>query len=124
MKQRVKAGDIVIISGVLLLSLILFLGFFIPSLAQSAAMLEISVDNEKSVYPLDENRELTLVSKGYTLRVRIKDGRAYVESSDCSDNTCVHTGKIERSGQMIACVPAGVTLRIIGEEDGYDFVAG
>lgn len=124
MKQRIKAGDIVIISGVLLLSLILFLGFLIPSRTQSAAVLEISVDNEKTVYPLDENRELTLESKGYTLRVRIKDGYAYVESSDCPDNTCVHTGSIARSGQTIACVPAFVTLRITGEEDGYDFVAG
>ena len=124
MKQRMKAGDIVIISGVLLLALAVFFLFLIPSLTQDAAMLEISCNNEKNVYVLSENKEFAVESEGYTLTVCIKDGCAYVESSDCPDNTCVHTGKITRTGQFIACVPSGVTLRIIGEEDGYDFVAG
>lgn len=124
MKQRLKAGDIVIISGVLLLALAVFLAFLIPSFTQDAAMLEISVNNEKNIYDLSEDRGLTVESNGYTLTVCIKDGCACVESSDCPDNTCVHTGKISRTGQFIACVPASVTLRIVGEEDGYDFVAG
>ncbi len=124
MKQRMKVGDIVIISGVLLLALAVFIAFIIPSLAQNAAMLEISIDNEKNLYSLSDDAEFSVLSKDYTLRVCIKDGSAYVSESDCPDNTCVHTGRIDRPGQFIVCVPASVTLRIIGEEDGYDFVAG
>ena len=124
MKQRMKAGDLVIISSVIMLALAVFFAFYIPSLTQSAAILEISCNNEKTSYPLTEDRELTLEAKGYTLKVRIKDGCAYVESADCPDRICVNTGKINRTGQLIACVPAGVTLRVLGEEDGYDFVAG
>ncbi len=124
MKQRIKAGDIVIISSVLLLAFAVFLFFFIPSFIQTAATLEVSCNNEKTEYSLGEDREFILKSKGYTLKVCIKDGCAYVSGSDCPDKTCVHTGRIDGAGQLIACVPAAVTLRIIGEEDGYDFVAG
>ncbi|MBQ4561369.1 MAG: NusG domain II-containing protein [Clostridia bacterium] len=124
MKDRIKAGDIVIIAGVILLAVTVFLLFLIPSLSDTAAVLEISCNNEKMVYTVSENREIVLESKGYTLRVCIEDGSAYVASSDCPDKTCVHTGRIDRPGKLIACVPSGITLRIIGEEDGYDFVAG
>ena len=119
MKQRIKSGDIVIIFGVLLLALTVFLAFLIPSFSKDAALLEISCNNEKTGYSLDRDREFVLESKGYSLKVCIKDGCAYVESSDCPDKTCVHTGKIDRTGQMIACVPSAITLRILGGEEGY-----
>ena len=124
MKRSIKAGDIVIISGVLLLALAVFLLFLIPSLAEDAVTLEISCNNETELYTLNEDRELVFKSGGYTLKISVKDKKVWVRESDCPDNTCVHTGKIDRSGQMIACVPAGITLRITGEEAEYDFVAG
>ncbi|MBR6513785.1 MAG: NusG domain II-containing protein [Clostridia bacterium] len=124
MSKGLKKGDIVIISGVLLLALTVFLAFLIPYFTREAAMLEISCNGEKTACSLDRDKELTLESNGYTLSICIKNGYAYVESSDCPDRTCVHTGKINRCGQLIACVPSGVTLRITGEEEGYDFVAG
>lgn len=124
MKHRIKAGDIVIISGVLLLALAVFLSFLIPSLTQDAAMLEISIDNEKEFYSLSEDRELVLKANGHTLNVSVRDGYVWVDSSDCPEGICVNTGRIHRRGQFIACVASGITLRITGEEDGYDFVAG
>lgn len=124
MKDRMRKGDIVIIASVILLAVIIFLLFLIPSLTEAPAVLVISCNNEKSVYSLSEDIELTLNSQGYTLKVCIIDGKAYVAKSDCPDNTCVHTGNIDRIGQLIACVPSGVTLRIIGEEADYDFIAG
>ena len=38
---------------------------------------------------------------------------AWVETSDCPDQICVHTGKISKIGQAAVCIPFRVVLRII-----------
>lgn len=41
-------------------------------------------------------------------------GAAIVESS-CSDQTCVHTGKITRAGEAAICLPERVSVTIKGD---------
>ena len=45
----------------------------------------------------------------------IKDGAVRFSHSDCPDQLCVHSGALKTEGAAAACVPAGVTLRVIGE---------
>lgn len=60
--------------------------------------------------------------------VEVDHGRIRVAEADCPDKVCEHTGWIERTGQVIACVPHGLTIVVAyeGEEavDGPDAVAG
>ncbi len=124
MKGKIKTGDAVIICSVLVLALAVFiLSFFLFS-SDSAVQLAVSCDGTEKVYSLDSDSVFTIENNGYTLTVRIEESSVYVESADCPDNTCVHTGRIDRAGEVIACVPAEVMLRIIGEEADYDFIAG
>ncbi|MFA6505053.1 MAG: NusG domain II-containing protein, partial [Treponemataceae bacterium] len=46
--------------------------------------------------------------------VHIHDGKASVESSPCSNQTCVAAGSIDSNGQWVACLPNGVFVRIEG----------
>ena len=58
--------------------------------------------------------------------VVVVDGRGvFVESSDCEHQLCVNMGRISSPGELIACVPNGVTIVVNGRrEDGPDaFVA-
>lgn len=44
------------------------------------------------------------------------------ESADCPDQICVRTGKLTQPGQMAICLPARLTVQLIGGEptvDGY-----
>lgn len=55
--------------------------------------------------------------------VVVEDGVAHVESSDCRHQICVNMGRIRAPGELIACVPNGVTVVIEGRsEDGPDAV--
>ena len=124
MRERLKAGDILIIICVLLVAVSVFTAFFVLSFSSKDAVLTVSSDGLEKSYPISENAEFTVESRGYTLKVVIENGSVRVESSDCPDKVCVHTPSVSRTGQMIACVPAAVTLRISGEEAENDFVAG
>ena len=123
MKGRIKLGDIIVISVVLIAVLILSIVLFLPGKSR-ADMLVITNGQTVTEYPLNKDSKFEISGNDYTLIVEIKNGSAFVKKADCPDNTCVHTGKISKNGQMIACVPAGITLGVSGKEEGYDFVAG
>ncbi|MFO7611599.1 MAG: NusG domain II-containing protein [Clostridia bacterium] len=54
------------------------------------------------------------------------DGSIRFEKSDCPDQICVNTGRISSPGQFSACLPNGVTLKIVARDDseGPDLVIG
>lgn len=124
MKSKLKRGDMVIILAVLLLALGIFLIFSFGIFSSEGETVLLSYGGENKSFALADGTEFSFESNGYSLTMKIEGERAYIESSDCPDKTCVHSGKISRQGQMIACIPAGVTLRIEGKGDSYDFVAG
>ena len=70
--------------------------------------------------------ERTVTSNGYTLHIVLTETEAWVESSDCPTQDCIHTGHISRSGQSIVCLPARVIVTLEGgaESDGPDVVIG
>lgn len=70
--------------------------------------------------------ERTVQANGYTLKIILTDKEVCVEESDCPTQDCVHTGHISRSGQSIVCLPARVTVRLVGGtgEPDVDAVIG
>lgn len=70
--------------------------------------------------------ERTVQANGYTLKIILTDKEVWVEESDCPTQDCVHTGHISRSGQSIVCLPARVTVRLMGGtgEPDVDAVIG
>lgn len=122
MNGKLKTGDLIIFAAVILGAVILFLCFFFRG--GEGNSLVVSYSDRKEVYSLEDDDSFDIDSNGYHLKVVIEDGCVYVKNADCPDNTCVHSGKISGEGQLIACVPAGVVLRIDGEEKSYDFIAG
>jgi hypothetical protein len=58
----------------------------------------------------------------YHVKVLIEPGAASFLHSDCRDQICVRTGKLTRAGQTAICLPAKISVRIIGRDrtvDGY-----
>ncbi len=50
--------------------------------------------------------------------VVVDGGVAFVESSDCKHQLCVNMGRISAPGELIACVPNGVTVVVAGAREG------
>lgn len=129
LSNKIKKGDIAIITAVLCIAVVLFAGINIRTLLQkdSANVVVIKETNEReSIYPLEADNEFFVGSNGYTLEIKIKNGEVRVVSSDCPDHSCVRMGAIGKGGRnFIACVPAGVYLTCgEGIGDGPDAVVG
>ncbi len=76
--------------------------------------------------PLDTPDTLHLVSRGIRITIVVSDGCVAVTECGCPDQVCVKTGAVSRPSEMIACVPAGVVIRIpaSGEGEVPDYVLG
>lgn len=56
--------------------------------------------------------------------VEIENGRASVVAASCPQRLCMAMGAIEHQGEIVACLPNRVLLRISGEQKArsYDFL--
>lgn len=89
-------------------------------LASAAARAEgvsavISGPDGQSVVPLSEDAEYRIAGAMSDLTVCVDDGTVSVTESGCPDRICVHTGGVSAPGEVIACVPNRVVVRIGGE---------
>lgn len=89
----------------------------------------ISVDGEETetvdLSALTEPEERVIQAGGYTLHLELSQEGARMAASDCPTQDCVHTGTITRSGQSIVCLPARVSVVLVGGADsGVDAVIG
>jgi hypothetical protein len=62
---------------------------------------------------LDEDREFDIFS--------VKNGKIAIVIPGCRDHTCIRTGYIGTPGQITACLPRGMVVRITGD-GGVDAV--
>ena len=86
----------------------------------------VTVDGEEVLRaPLSEPRTyIRQDQSGEVLNtVVIRDGRVCVESANCPDKICVHTGWVEYDGQMIVCLPHKLIVTVVGGEIGADALA-
>ena len=120
-QTKITFRDILAVLAILIAAALIFL----PAVwkKDGATLLVTTPDGDFS-YPLSKDRRETVVSGGITLVIVIEDGKAWVSESDCPDGVCRASGKISRSGEVILCAPAGVTLTVKGGSGDVDFVAG
>lgn len=108
---------------ILAVSLILIAGgFYIGNRIMNrkpAVIVEVTVDGIM-VEELDLSKDGEFVIKGYnggTNTLIIEDGGAYISDATCPDKVCIHQGKVNRSGEMIVCLPNQMIAKIVGEEE-------
>ena len=55
--------------------------------------------------------------------IKVDNGYVYMESADCPDKICVHTGKIKDSSKDIVCLPNKVIVKVT-KKSAIDAVNG
>jgi hypothetical protein len=73
-----------------------------------------------SVLPLNRDREFVVESGRIRLVVEVKAGAVSVRESNCPKGICRHTGRIDRPGRPIVCIPGRVVIEVRGRSPGYD----
>lgn len=71
----------------------------------------------KTIADLDPEKEYSfeIKTKNGTNTVSVGGGSIWVSSADCSNQTCVHAGKISIAGQTVICAPHKLVIRVVGE---------
>lgn len=73
--------------------------------------------------PLDEDSDnLAKTRRGYN-RIVVADGGVRVSEADCGSLVCVHSGTKRLPGEMIACLPHRLVIKVQGGEAPYDVIA-
>ena len=94
---------------------------------QEEAIAEIYVAGElKHIVPLSSGQAdiyIHVSDGGYNI-VRIQEDGACIAEANCHSQTCVLAGKHSRPGQIIACLPHRVLVKLTGQpEGGIDAIA-
>ncbi len=109
-----KAIFCILIAGaVLALSL---QGFLFSSSPGLQAVVEVD-GREYGRYTLQEKNGKTLAIRtefGYN-KIVIENGSVRVTESDCPDHLEIAAGSIQKSGEMLVCLPNRLVIRIEGE---------
>ncbi len=112
--------DVILISGLLLISLVLLSLWLI--MREEGGIVTVEIGGEKvAEYSLLIDGEYSL--NGGTNILVIENGEAYLSYADCPDHTCVRTGKIKYTGQSISCLPNRLSVTVRSAQDEVDLIS-
>lgn len=106
----------------LVLALLVGASFLLPFGRRPGARVVIAADN-RTVFsaPLDEARRFEIAGPLGPTRLEIADGAVRVLDSPCPHKICIGLGDVRRSGDLLACVPNRIVVRVEGEAQGADY---
>jgi len=77
--------------------------------------------------PLGRDRLVDLAGPLGTTQLQIADGRARILTSPCPHKVCIGMGAVSQSGELLACVPNRLLVRIeggpAGDKTDYDLLS-
>jgi len=117
--QSLMAGDrmILILAAILVVSL--YWQFWGPSVNGNQASILVGGKFWSNV-DLYQNRIITVKGKIGVSELQVENGKIRFISSPCDTKLCVHRGWIQHTGEIIACVPNTVSVRILGSDPRFD----
>ena len=119
---RWRRTDTVIVAVVLTAALLLFAFTRLWTSGGTHVVVEAPGQDPRRCSLHTPTRFTVTGYQNITLTVEIRDEQVRVQSSTCPDHVCVHTGWLSRGGQAAVCVPAGISLRVVGGNDAVDGV--
>jgi len=115
MIKRIKILDIIII--LLAAGLTLSSAYAAYVKPESTVRVLIRGQDKEWTFPIDTNETVTVNGPLGDTVVKINDGKAWIESSPCGNQTCVGMGSVRQQGQWALCLPNKVMLFIEGTND-------
>ncbi len=116
--------DVVIAAVCGLLALLLFCSTRFDRKIGTEVVVE-AVGQAAKTYPLSQNTSFTVTGRnGHILTMEIQNGAVKVTGSTCPDHLCEQGGWLSENGRSAVCVPAGISVRIVGDRQTIDGVTG
>ena len=86
--------------------------------AAHGSEVQITASGGRWIYPLSQDRNITVEGPLGTTTIEISGGRVRVLDSPCPHKDCIRKGAIDAAGQWNACLPNRVFVRIQGRNEG------
>ncbi len=123
MRLKFKLGDVLIIIAIVATALLILVHYFEKDAVAKTAVItqnnvvlkRIRLDRLTETYTLDYSGQ-------YPGILEAENGRIRFSFAECPDQVCVHTGWITRPGQIAVCLPAGIIVKIEGENTDMDIL--
>ncbi len=111
----------------IVVAVLVALSFLLPlSQSTGARVIVSSEDRVIFVAPLNKAQRVELEGPLGITVLQIENGSAWIVSSPCLHKICIGMGKVSHTGDLLACLPNHLVVRIEGaraEEDAeYDFI--
>ena len=120
-KRKRLRMDILLIALLLAAAGVLYLAF--GRTTETGTCVVVRVEGAVVArYPLDEDGVYPL--NGGTNILAIEDGVAWMQEANCPDHICMLQGKINKTGQVITCLPNLLTVTVEGGEQLVDAFVG
>ena len=72
-------------------------------------------------YSLSKDQTIEVKDGDFYNRIRIEDGKAYMEEANCPDGYCEEQGKISGHTQTIVCLPHKLVVEVMENENDQSF---
>lgn len=91
--------------------------FLTQCTAKSSTCALVKTPSGETRLSLENDFEKEFIGNdGHRLTVVVRDGTVAVSHSTCPDQVCVRTGALSHAGACAACVPAGITVTVEGDD--------
>ena len=115
--------EVLLILPIIIVGALIWLFFSLSPKADSLVIEKNGqVVESLSLLQLSEPKEI-VVEGEITVKIMVSSDGAWVEYSECPDKVCVRTGKITAAGESALCLPARVSIRLVGSggSDGVTY---
>jgi hypothetical protein len=113
--MKIKILDVAII--IIVLTITAGISFTVYGSRLSQVYAHIKSPGEELFYPLDTPRLIQVKGPLGITEMEIDGGYIRVLSSPCAEKVCVKSGKIQKGGEWIACLPNQVLITIEGRQE-------
>ena len=117
MEYVMKKKDFMLGGGILAVALALLLVMKVTG-SEAGNRIQVTVDGEVyGTYSLTEDQVIEVKEGDFYNRIRIEDGKAYMEEANCPDGYCERQGKISGGAQTIVCLPHKLDVEVLEADD-------
>ncbi len=108
-----KKKDIILGSGIIAAALLMLLVLQINR-GEEGNRIQVILDGKiYGTYSLEKNQVIEIEEGSFYNKIRVEDGKAYMEEANCPDGYCEEQGKISRHTQTIVCLPHKLVVEVL-----------
>ena len=114
-----KKKDLILGAGIIVIALAMLLVMQLTR-GEEGNQIQVTLDGKiYGTYSLSKDQTIEVKDGDFYNRIRIEDGKAYMEEANCPDGYCEEQGKINGRTQTIVCLPHKLVVEVL-DADGLE----